>query len=575
MKLTSITIENYRSITKAYKVKLGDTTVLVGPNNEGKSNVLLALVTAMNILTREQYADLLHGGATRIQLGRFYDWKRDYPIHLQEIQPKGQSIIVLEFGLTDDELETFREEIQSVLSGTLPLRISIGPNADATVNFHKQGPGAKALSKKSARIAAFVSNRLRLEHIPAVRTARSAQEVVEDLVARELKRGEADPEYQKAVAKVASIQEPILKEISENIKKTLVQFLPEVKEVRITISREERYRALRQSCSIVVDDGTPTQLQYKGDGVQSLAALAIMRHASEQTASAKHSVIAIEEPESHLHPAAIHELRDVLSEMGGRHQIVITTHNPLFIDRVTIASNIIVTGNKARPAKSINEIRDTLGVRASDNLRNATLILIVEGEDDRIAVTALLKAAHEQLRAAVNSGVLALDSLQGASNLSYKLGLLRDSLCNTYCFLDDDVAAREAVTKAEDLGLLTLADVTLAHCDGRSESEIEDLFDPAVYQAVIKTRYGVVLTGPKFKNAKKWSVRMRETFEQQGKPWSNRLEADVKQHVAQEVATNVLAALIPATCTAFDALTVALRQRLETLRLGRDGTRTE
>jgi hypothetical protein len=96
-------------------------------------------------------------------------------------------VIVLEFGLSDDERIAFRKEIQSDLTGTLPLRIAIGPNADATISVHKKGRGPKALSKKSARIAAFVSNRLRLEHIPAVRTARSAQAVVEELVARELK----------------------------------------------------------------------------------------------------------------------------------------------------------------------------------------------------------------------------------------------------------------------------------------------------------------------------------------------------------------------------------------------------
>jgi ABC-type cobalamin transport system ATPase subunit len=77
MKLTSISVENYRSITNASKIRLGNTPVLVGPNNEGKSNVLLALVTAMNLLPREQYAGKLHEGITRLNLGRIYEWTRD------------------------------------------------------------------------------------------------------------------------------------------------------------------------------------------------------------------------------------------------------------------------------------------------------------------------------------------------------------------------------------------------------------------------------------------------------------------------------------------------------------------
>jgi AAA15 family ATPase/GTPase len=43
MKLKSFTVERYRSITKAKKIRLGRVTVLVGPNNEGKSNLLRSL----------------------------------------------------------------------------------------------------------------------------------------------------------------------------------------------------------------------------------------------------------------------------------------------------------------------------------------------------------------------------------------------------------------------------------------------------------------------------------------------------------------------------------------------------
>jgi hypothetical protein len=50
MELVSFSVQNYRSITKANRIEIGRSTVLVGPNNEGKSNVLRALVTAMEVL---------------------------------------------------------------------------------------------------------------------------------------------------------------------------------------------------------------------------------------------------------------------------------------------------------------------------------------------------------------------------------------------------------------------------------------------------------------------------------------------------------------------------------------------
>ena len=50
MKLVSFSVTNYRSITKAHKIAIGQYTVLLGKNNEGKSNISNALNCAMNIL---------------------------------------------------------------------------------------------------------------------------------------------------------------------------------------------------------------------------------------------------------------------------------------------------------------------------------------------------------------------------------------------------------------------------------------------------------------------------------------------------------------------------------------------
>ena len=50
MKLASFSVTNYRSITTAHKIRTNNMTVLVGKNNEGKSNILRALTLAMNVM---------------------------------------------------------------------------------------------------------------------------------------------------------------------------------------------------------------------------------------------------------------------------------------------------------------------------------------------------------------------------------------------------------------------------------------------------------------------------------------------------------------------------------------------
>ena len=227
MKLTSITVEKYRSITRAHRVPISDMTVLVGPNNEGKSNILRALVAAMNVLTRGTSRRLSGPAvATRGRIpggSRIYDWETDFPIHLQEKQPSGQSVIHLDFRLSDEELQEFRQEVGSKLKDNLPLRIALGPSEYA-VSVHKKGPGGPALSKKQARIADFVARRLEFEHIPAVRTAESAQQIVSALVGRELAKLEGNEEYAQALRKIEELQQPTLDQLSASIGRLLARY---------------------------------------------------------------------------------------------------------------------------------------------------------------------------------------------------------------------------------------------------------------------------------------------------------------------------------------------------------------
>jgi len=203
MRLVSFSVENYRSITKAKRLRIGQTTVLVGPNNEGKSNLLKALVAAMDVLTRPPITNTgFKTGTgrvvytTRHRPGQ-YNWKHDFPISLQGSRPNGESVINLEFELDDSEIGDFRAEIRSALNGTLPLRISLGRQT-SSIAVAKRGRGGKALTLKSSRIAHFVSKRVQFRHIPAIRTATLADDVVAPMVARVLLTVEAIPAYQTA-----------------------------------------------------------------------------------------------------------------------------------------------------------------------------------------------------------------------------------------------------------------------------------------------------------------------------------------------------------------------------------------
>ncbi len=570
MRLVSFTVLKFRSIKTAHKIRVGARTILVGPNNEGKSNLIRALVTAMRVLTDVRARNVLvQSKHVLLHLPRsVYEWERDYPVEIQGKDSNGESEITLEFQLSQDEIEEFKDAIKSNLNGTLPLKVVLGARG-AQIKVAKKGRGAKALTAKSPQIARFVSRRLDFEYIPAVRTASGAQRIVAEMVERELESLESDAGYAQALQAIATLQQPVLDRLSASVKQTLSQFLPDVVDVKVLIPPEDRYRALRRSCQIIVDDGTATLLEHKGDGVQSLAALGIMRHASETGAIGRNLVVAIEEPESHLHPGAIHELRHVLDELSKRHQIVLTTHNPLFVDRAQLRSNIVVKDRKARPAQTVGELRDVLGVRASDNLQHAELVLLVEGSDDKLAIMSLASHFSLRIRESLESGSLALEALEGATNLSYKASLIRQALCLVHAFLDADEAGRQGFDRARLQGVISDGEVNWSSCDGMPDAEVEDFYDPNIYAGMLLSIYRVSIEAPEFRSSRKWSNRMEATFRRQGKLWDDRVEAEVKRKLAEIVAADPAMALLEAKRSAFDGLIRALEIRLKEISSGR------
>ena len=122
--------------------------------------------------------------------------------------------------------------------------------------------------------------------------------------------------------------------------------MPSVRDVQIHLQKDQRRLAFRRGADVIIDDGTPTPLQQKGDGIKSLTALAML---NIPTSHDRVSVVAIEEPESHLHPESARQLYETINALSANHQVVLTTHSPLFVNRSNLKENIIVDSGKAIP----------------------------------------------------------------------------------------------------------------------------------------------------------------------------------------------------------------------------------
>ncbi|MEU6074816.1 ATP-binding protein [Micromonospora sp. NPDC047074] len=560
MKLTGMAIQKYRSIKRTSRLNLGDLTVLVGPNNEGKSNILRALVISMRLLRRYGLMQSQRNPENaKLRILNEYDWVDDYPKDLQARSVAGNTIIDLWFELDEGERERFRRLTGSRLKTELPIRLTIGKTVEFTVR--KQGPGREALTSQSGKIAQFVGRALRIEYVESVRTASRAAAVVRDMVSYELEELSERPEITAVMKTLSSALKPVANRLSKELVATLRDFLPDVNNVQIEFETENILAVLSERARIMVNDGVSTELMHKGDGVQSLAALALVRKVAAQRRAAL--FLAVEEPEAHLHPRAIHQLRGVLGDIASKQQVAYTTHSPLLVDRYNLASNIIVRSNRAAPAKSIVELRDALGVRISDNLSNAALVLLVEGGCDAAAIEALLLESSKELSGALAAGALAVESLGSASNLSARLDFLRSQLCLYHVLLDNDDAGKLAAGKARSDGLLRPNEENFVIVPGQSESEFEDALDPVIYEQGIIDQFGVRTSAKEFRSAKgKWSHRLEATFRAQGKNWDDKVKLKAKQLVAEKLKQAPAVALHPQRSSSIESLIRELERRL-------------
>lgn len=273
MRLTYFTVSNYRSITNAYKLNLQNMTILIGKNNEGKSNLIKALNLAMKIV------EFSGNFKRRIIPHQLYVWRDDFPVGLQnktKLRNKNTEFR-MDFKLSGEEITAFHEKVGSSINGDLSVYIEIKQDETFSITVPKRGKNATALSSKIENISRFICDNISLQYIPAVRSESDAYDVISNIIESEFQQTE-DEEYKKAQEYIEKYQKKKLKELSDRIKEPLAVFMPSVKSV--SLSLEDRFSSkffLRnKNFEISIDDGALTSLSQKGDGVKSLTTMAIL-----------------------------------------------------------------------------------------------------------------------------------------------------------------------------------------------------------------------------------------------------------------------------------------------------------
>lgn len=435
MLLTKIQISNYRGI-KNLDLDLAPTTVLIGENNCGKTTVLHALRACLQTLKNS-------GRSTPFDEFDFhFDSQAADPTTAQKIE------IILTF--EESKPDEWSDEVEQKLGGDggvisfmppddrgrVQLRVNaeysmVTQDIDTTFDF-LDAAGNPLNTKNRSRLGSLQQLRP-LFYLSALRDA-----------GREFFR---TSQFWSPFVKNSQIDEPTKADIEEQLERInakIIEAHGTFKDVRKHLNKVQELVALgkqdvvsvdavparifdilnRTQVSIASTTGARLPIGRHGEGTQSLTVLMLFdaflksELARRQGLQDSKPIVALEEPEAHLHPNAVRALWKTVNDIDG--QKLIATHSGDLLSEVDLTTirriyksqGLVKVGSIASNLLNEREQRkfDFLIRRARGELFFARCWLLGEGETEAILFSGVAE-------------VLGLDLAQeGVRCVEYRLG---------------------------------------------------------------------------------------------------------------------------------------------------------
>lgn len=346
MRLVEIKIENFRGI-RSLHLPLDGLTVLIGENNAGKSTVLEAIRL---VLTR---------GAGSRRVGQF----SEYDFHLVDVKATPQTAqpikIVLHFAegqeneWPDSVIQQMNEIVQLGKDGLNHIWLQaegfFNPDSASLENkWSFLNSSWAELPLKNSTSLNLISRFTPLFFLSALRDA--SQEFGQ--------RGQFWSGFLKSIQLPEDKREE-LESMLQEVNTSVIGANTGLTEVTQKIAEARRLVPLGSKNPVVLEaiptrvfdlvgkiqvhlkstSGAKLPLHRHGEGTQSLAVLMLFQafaiaNLAEAYAPESTPILALEEPEAHLHPSAIRSLGAFLESMAG--QILVSSHSGDLVSRVPI-----------------------------------------------------------------------------------------------------------------------------------------------------------------------------------------------------------------------------------------------
>lgn len=265
----------------------------------------------------------------------------------------------------------------------------------------------------------------------------------------------------------------------------------------------------------IISDPTSTydvevNLNDRSRGFQWFFAFYITFSADTDGGHAENAVLLLDEPGLYLHAKSQSDLLHHL-EVDFSNQILYSTHSPFMVPThaldsvrtVNIAEEVgtTVTNDPTGDSRTLFPLQAALGYDLAQSLFVGPNNLVVEGVTDFWIMSAVSAYASEKGRTAL-SATLTMTPAGGAQKVSYMVALLTSEALNVLVLLDterDSKTTKDELLKAKLIRDQNVVFVSEAFSSPPNEADIEDLLDPAVYEALVRESYSKELKGKALK----------------------------------------------------------------------------
>ncbi|MDD2712158.1 MAG: DUF2813 domain-containing protein [Simplicispira sp.] len=557
MKLKEITIENFRGV-RSLHLPLDGLTVLIGENNTGKSTVLEAIRL---VLTR--------GFGVRRD-GRF----TEYDFHLKAADATPQTadpiLITLHFG--EEQENEWPDTVVQQMSEVIQLDTDglnhIWLQAKGSYQFESSSFETKwaflnnsgaELNLKNATPLNLITRFVPFFFLSALRDA--SQEFGQ--------RGQFWSGFLKSI-QLPDDQREKIEEMLREVNTSVIGANAGLTEVTNKLAAAGRLVPL-DSAEPVVLEAIPTRvfdmvgkiqvhlkscygaklpLHRHGEGTQSLAVLMLFQaftaaNLAESYAPEATSLLALEEPEAHLHPSAIRSLGSFLESMTG--QILVTSHSGDLVSRVPVMAlrrlykhngetRVGRVGNSTFTGRELQAIDYSIRL-AKGHYLFSRCWLLVEGESDYHLMPLLFDVmghSQDQISFSVLEISQVIEKGEPFMKFASALGI------QWFLMADGDQAGIDYVNRANNYIATgeTLADRarTLIHADIEHEFW-RNGYDGFIENMVTTTRKGQIATEAGSDDGKRTKLLIKAAIKQAGgKPaFAQALIQEIRQRGAATI----------------------------------------